>query len=75
MAIKYGNKTKQVKTFIAARRWMSGTETQGIETRVIKSLVGKLQERERERERVREWEGRLITKIFLVSLNNFTIYV
>ena len=29
MAIKYGNKTKQVKTFIGARQCMSGTETQG----------------------------------------------
>ena len=49
MAIKYGNKTKQVKTFIGARRCMSGTETQGIEIRMIKRLVGKLRKRERER--------------------------
>ena len=35
---------------------MSDTETQGIEIRLIKRLVGKLRERERERETERERE-------------------
>ena len=53
-AIKYGNKTKTSKDVQNCKLYTFGTETLGIEIRVIKRLASKLRERdsgERERER------------------------